>query len=199
MPLCPRSLRAVQLDLSTEQLELLVPGDCALSLQLPQTIALPPISAKFETERRILSLLLRTNAAGSLDGGLGGDEAASSGASCAIAAGASANDVLSEGVRREREREARINARRKRAAGNKQLARQAEAEAEAAVAAEAVAEGGGDGETPADEAGADAVAREAEEKEKEGAMVPAKAVEKPTGFLELTNSIMFELEELTGV
>ena len=121
MPLCPRSLRAVQLDLSTEQL--LVPGDCALSLQLPQTIALPPISAKFETERRILSLLLRTNAAGSLDGGLGGDEAASSGASCAIAAGASANDVLSEGVRREREREARINARRKRAAGNKQLAR----------------------------------------------------------------------------
>lgn len=183
--------------MSTEQLELLVPGDCALSLQLPQTVSLPPISAKFETERRVLSLLMRTNAAGSLDGGLGGDgEAASSGASTAVAPGASATDVLTEGVRREREKEARINARRKRAAGNKQLARQAEAEAEAA---EAIAEAGGDGDTLAEAAGADAAAREAEEAEKEGAIVPAKAPEKPTGFLELTNSIMFELEELTGV
>ena len=186
--------------MSTEQLELLVPGDCALSLQLPQTVSLPPISAKFETERRVLSLLMRTNAAGSLDGGLGGDgEAASSGASTAVAPGASATDVLTEGVRREREKEARINARRKRAAGNKQLARQAEAEAEAAEAAEAIAEAGGDGDTLAEAAGADAAAREAEEAEKEGAIVPAKAPEKPTGFLELTNSIMFELEELTGV
>ena len=195
---------AIKLELSTEQLELLIPGTCALSVQLPQAVCLPPLSATFETKRRILSILVRTDTGGGLNGGLGEDEPAAS-ASAASTGGASSSSSSasgtmgeSESARREREREARLNARRKRAAGNKQLKRQADAEAQVEAGLE---EGGGDGDGGAAHAAAGqleevqpdaaAVARERAAKEE------AKKVDE--GFLELSNSIMFELEELYGV
>ena len=50
-----------------------------LSLQLPEVVRLPPVSATFESERTILSLVLRTDAASSLDGGLTAASSAAAG------------------------------------------------------------------------------------------------------------------------
>jgi hypothetical protein len=199
---------AIQLDVSVEQVELLVPGVCALSVALPRLVALPPVSCRFERERRILSLLLRADVANTLDQGVGGlpEAAATSAASGGEAAGGGGGaSPDSEEARREREREARLNARRRRAAGNKQLAKQAAA-AEAAAQAEAAAadvaatgDGAGGGSVEVEEADR-AAAEAAEEEEKAAAeratAEKAAAAEKAaSGWLELTNSIIFELEE----
>ena len=53
-------ISSIELDVSVEAVELVVPGVCALSVQLPHKVTLPPISAICQHERRILSLLVLT-------------------------------------------------------------------------------------------------------------------------------------------
>ena len=177
---------AIELRMSSESLELLVPSMCALSIQLPRVVRVPPAAASFEAERKILSLLLKADVAATIDDGVG---------ESAQTPSAGEGEVDAETSRREREREARLNAKRRRAAGNQQLQRQAGAEAAAEAAAQAVEEAGG--EAAAEEAtGGEQGDAEAdgggEAASKAEIKVVAKA--KDSGLIELTNSIMFELE-----
>ena len=183
---------AIQLDLNVSQLELLVPSVCALSLQLPTRVSLPPLDVHFETQRRLLSItLLAEPTADERRHSAGADGGAPTDAPADGADGATASEV----ARREREREARQNARRRRAAGKQRDEAAAAAAAEAATAAAAAS---GD---DASDGGALAPAAEGAEPtgaKADGESAQATASEEPSvddGKLQLTNSIMYELEE----
>ena len=184
----------VQLQMSAENFVLLVPSVCALKFELPKAVTLPPVSAIFDAERKVLTVLLRADNAGSLDAGV--DEAADD-------KGGAAPISDDEMARREREREARINAKRRRAAGNKQLKADAEA-AEAAAAAGPTAEAAGSEPPAAADEGEGAEAAEAEAEagssSGDGAMSQKqkekqKEKEKEKDLIEITNSIIMELED----
>ena len=185
----------VELRMSTESVELLVPSVCALSLQLPRTVQMPPLSANFDAERKVLSLLLRADNAGSLDAGVHEAAPDADEATGEVGKAALPDDEV---ARREREREARLNAKRRRAAGNKQLkadAEAAEAVATAGEAAEEEATGGApaaEEEVAAAEAAVDETAALAE---RGGSAKSKKDKEKDLGLIEITNSIIMELEE----
>ena len=187
----------IELSCHAEGLELHVASLYNLSLELPVAVALPPLAVRFERQRRVLSILWRVQPRGGLSGGVGGSAeelaAAAGGGGTPEAGGASeeggaAGDTEGAAVgpdgflggwqaRQEREKEARLNARRRRLAGNKQLKRQAEADVPETA--------------PVDEEAAAAAAAAAEA----AAMVP-KGPPPPPPLMGLSNSIMFELEEL---
>jgi len=193
----------IELSCHAEGLELHVASLYNLSLELPVAVALPPLAVRFERQRRVLSVLWRVLPRGGLSGGVGGSAeelaAAAPGgggtapeAGGASAEGGAAGEIEGTAVgadgflggwqaRQEREKEARLNARRRRLAGNKQLKRQAEAEVAEPVPVEE--------EAAAEVAAAEAAAAEA------AAMVP-KGPSPPPPLMGLSNSIMFELEEL---
>ena len=101
-----------------------VPYKCALLLPLPHVVDLAPISVKFESERRILSVLLRIHVekgerAADDGGGADGDAATPTGGG---GAGAAADDD-DEAARRERERAARLKARQRSRRGGGEAGR----------------------------------------------------------------------------
>ena len=196
----------LEVSLSSEELEVKVPYKCALLLPLPHVVDLAPISVKFESERRILSVLLRIHVekgerAADDGGGADGDAATPTGGG---GAGAAADDD-DEAARRERERAARLKARqrRKEAAAKREgewTAAGAEpAEAAAAAKAAAVAAADADAAVAAEDAAAAAEKAAAKAAQRAGAedaaaeAAPAEAAPARKRLV-LTNSLQWDLE-----
>jgi hypothetical protein len=142
-------------------------------------------------------VLLRLDTASSLDGGVRADE---------FDGEPDASPTGGDGEwssRLEREKEARTNARRRRAAGNKQLRRQAEASEAASKAAETAGVDGVNTEReartdlPSPSAQGDSAAATPDEARAEQLAECATVVAPPAPppMMGMSNSIMFELED----
>ena len=195
---------AIELSAHADGLELLVPGVCALVLPLPHAVRLPARRAAFEASRCILSVHLDVDRDAEIGDAIdraaervarrggphhatptGGANDADAYGDAPVNAAADPTAGFTEtwSARLEREREARQNARRKRAAGNEHLARQAATNA-----------------NDADDVDGANYANDADDANDANAEPPPPQLPPgpppPPPFVGMTNSIMFELEEL---
>ena len=181
----------IEVGVHAEVIEIVVPSMYALTVQLPQVVKQPPLSVRFETGRRILSIVLRVDNA-SIDDGIRRDEGSAQGGASKGSESTAAGEGFSAdwAARLEREREARMNARRRRLAGNQQLKRQ---EAADEAAAEHEGEPAAAGENS--EAAETGAAAATEEAAAEATAVVPTGPPPPPPYMGMSNSIMFELED----
>jgi len=180
----------LQLQLGAETLTLHAPGKYALSVSLPRAVAAEPLACSFETERRILRVVLAAAAAPSAADGLSDASLPDASEQAAVPA--------AERERRDKERRARTRAREQRAAApcrdNLPAADKGGAASSEPASGGATGEGATSAVGGAEGAAAEPGGTAAAASERAGDEPPTGGAPDEPGKLLLSNSVMWELE-----